>query len=77
VNDRWIIDNIDTYGDCTVQIFNRWGVKVYDQAGYNNTWEGTNQAGEPLPDGVYYYVISFKGNPRQYSGAINILRNQQ
>lgn len=77
VNDRWIIDNIDTYGDCTVQIFNRWGVKVYDQAGYNNTWEGTNQAGEPLPDGAYYYVISFKGNPRQYSGAINILRNQQ
>ncbi|KAB1065515.1 DUF2341 domain-containing protein [Salibacter halophilus] len=76
-NDRWIVQNIENYDDCTVSIYNRWGQKVYSEKGYNNNWQGTNQAGEPLPDATYYYVIWFEGSDREYKGAVTVLRNER
>ncbi|WP_230471095.1 DUF7948 domain-containing protein [Hymenobacter jejuensis] len=35
-----------------VQIFSRWGSKVFESASYQNDWNGINQ-----PDGVYYYLM--------------------
>ncbi len=39
-----------------MQIFNRWGQMVYETEDPNLNWDGTNQSGENLPDGTYYYV---------------------
>ncbi|TGE21783.1 PKD domain-containing protein [Hymenobacter aquaticus] len=36
----------------SLQIFNRWGRKVYETASYLNDWRGEN-----LADGVYYYFL--------------------
>lgn len=33
-NDTWTISNIDVYEHATVQVFDRWGNKVYEQANY-------------------------------------------
>lgn len=41
-----------------LEIYNRWGRKVYDKSNYINEWHGQNQQGGALPDGVYYYFIS-------------------
>lgn len=76
-NDEWKIRNIHNYSDCSISIYNRWGQKVYSEDGYNNTWGGTNQKGEPLPDGTYYYVIWFEGSDREYKGAVTVLRNER
>ena len=35
-----------------LQVFNRWGTKVFETAAYHNDWRGEN-----LPDGVYYYHL--------------------
>ena len=35
-----------------LQIFSRWGTKVYESAAYQNDWDGAEQ-----PDGVYYYLM--------------------
>lgn len=35
-----------------IQIFNRWGKKVYYSDNYQNTWNAEN-----LPTGIYYYLI--------------------
>jgi gliding motility-associated-like protein len=42
-----------------LQIFNRYGVKVYERANYTNQWYGQTSGGEELPDGTYYYVIDY------------------
>ncbi|UOQ72622.1 DUF7948 domain-containing protein [Hymenobacter cellulosilyticus] len=36
----------------SLQVFTRWGNKVYETAAYHNDWRGEN-----LPDGVYYYLL--------------------
>jgi len=64
-NDFWFIRGIDEYTDNSVLLFNRWGDKIREYNGYNNTdpekrWDGTNDKKEYLPDGVYYYVIKIK-----------------
>jgi len=35
-----------------LQVFSRWGNKVFEAARYRNDWDGTG-----LPDGVYYYLL--------------------
>ena len=75
VNDTWIINNIENYGKSTVFIYDRWGNEVYNKAAYDNSWNGTNNNGDLLPDGTYYFVITFDGSDIAYKGAISILRN--
>jgi gliding motility-associated-like protein len=60
-NDLWIIDGIEMLQQPHVTIFNRWGVRVWDKAGYDNNsvvWNGHDMNGTPLPDGTYYYIIT-------------------
>ncbi len=38
-----------------IQIFNRWGELVFQSMDPNINWDGTNQAGDELPVGTYYY----------------------
>ncbi|WP_187320188.1 gliding motility-associated C-terminal domain-containing protein [Hymenobacter citatus] len=35
-----------------LQIFSRWGAKVYESVAYHNDWDGGTQ-----PDGIYYYLL--------------------
>jgi gliding motility-associated-like protein len=69
-NDFFYIKNIEKYPDNSVEIYNRWGVKVYDKVGYDNnpatSFNGISQGrstiskSDGLPDGVYFYVITYK-----------------
>lgn len=61
---------IPDFPKCTVEsmeirIFNRWGSAVYKSDDYTNDWDGRNDAGVPLPDGTYYYVLSLKTSDRK------------
>ncbi len=61
VNDLWIIQNIEYYPNSVVKVFNRWGVEVFSEKGYLNTWDGVSTRGSSnnnkLPVGAYLYVI--------------------
>ncbi|MFC2102265.1 gliding motility-associated C-terminal domain-containing protein [Bacteroidota bacterium] len=63
VNDTWIITCIELHPENSVQIINRWGDRIRSFERYDNVgkvWDGTNQKGEAVPDGTYYYVLSIK-----------------
>jgi gliding motility-associated-like protein len=76
----------DTYGlsgltqgvaQMTMDIYNRWGEKVFHSEDTNKTWDGQYK-GAPAQQGVYLYVIRFT-NPKQtqwyyYNGEIHLLR---
>ncbi|BFM45348.1 hypothetical protein CFS9_39890 [Flavobacterium sp. CFS9] len=71
INDRFVIDNIDDiacYPDNSVEIYNRWGVLVFDTKNYNNTtnaFDGISRGrttisqSDGLPSGTYFYILNY------------------
>jgi gliding motility-associated-like protein len=63
VNDTFVINNIASYPNNKIEVFNRWGNSVYKKVGYDNSWDGTSNgrltldADSKLPVGTYYYLI--------------------
>ena len=56
INDRWEIPGLVDFPNAIVEIFNRWGQRVFVSIGYAAEWDGTRD-GNPLPEGTYYWVI--------------------
>jgi len=81
-NDMFDIKNIETWSTTrSVQIFNRWGNLVFEDGSYvnglGNAWEGKDQSGKKLPDGVYFYMIEVYDQPsetrKNYNGQVTIM----
>jgi gliding motility-associated-like protein len=72
-DDTWEIDNIGTYPENHVLVFNRWGNKIFETTNYSrsNEWNG-NIKGQPAPIGTYYYVITL-GNGKSFSGPLTVI----
>jgi gliding motility-associated-like protein len=70
-NETFVIKGLSDYPQTRVQIFNRWGKKIYESTDYQNDWDG-----EKYHDGVYYYVITFIDYIDPMTGTITILGKQ-
>jgi gliding motility-associated-like protein len=73
INDKWDIPNLLRYPGCSVEVFNRYGQKVFSSAGYATPWDGRYN-GQPLPVATYYYVIILKNGFQPISGSITIIK---
>jgi gliding motility-associated-like protein len=73
VNDVWAINALNDFPDCTVAVYNRYGILVYQSRGYPKPWDGTFN-GKPLPTGTYYYCINTNAHMQQMAGSVTILR---
>ena len=86
-NDVFVIRNIELFPDNTVEIYNRWGILVYEVSSYNPA-EGRAFVGisegrvtvsqtSELPVGTYFYVVKYRnsaGNNKERSGYLYINR---
>ena len=72
-NDLWQIRNIKFHPDSRLEIFNRWGTKLYESIGYDNDWNGLYN-GKDLPVDTYFYVIQVGDDKKPYKGPISIIR---
>lgn len=57
INDGFIVKNLEDFDGVHLQIFNRWGVLVYEDEDYQNNWTGKDAKGNDLTEGVYTYVV--------------------
>jgi gliding motility-associated-like protein len=73
INDTWNIKYLDSYTDCTVQVFSRWGERVFASTGYPTAWGGRYN-GKDVPSGVYYYVIDPKHGRSPLAGWVTVIR---
>jgi gliding motility-associated-like protein len=73
VNDKWTIKYIENYPNCTIDIFHRWGGKVFSSVGYGVQWDGRSK-GTDLPPGTYYYIINLKNGLSPMAGWVAILK---
>jgi len=56
VNDVWYIPN-SGMKEFNVEIFDRWGAKVFETTADEVRWDGHSRSGHMLTDGTYYYVL--------------------
>ncbi|WJS93767.1 gliding motility-associated C-terminal domain-containing protein [Flavobacterium johnsoniae] len=68
-NDFFQIDGITNFPNNRLQIYNRWGIKVFETTGYgidNNLFYGysegraTIKKSSILPDGTYFYILNYE-----------------
>jgi gliding motility-associated-like protein len=86
LNDVFVIRGIHRFPNNTLEIFNRWGVKVYGVEGYGQDdkfFRGISEGrvtidrGERLPVGTYYYVLNYvndEGKSKRLAGPLYINR---
>lgn len=63
--------------DFNITIYDRWGKLLYESDNMGFAWSGTGVDGQPLPEGVYPFVINaidFLGRPVKTSGTITLYR---
>ncbi|TWF32681.1 gliding motility-associated-like protein [Chitinophaga polysaccharea] len=73
INDTWIITNLADYAESTVEVFNRYGERIYRSTGYNVPWDGRFK-GNVLPMATYYYVIRLRAGMAPITGYVTIIR---
>ena len=56
-NDYLILKESDLVGRMELIIFDRRGAQVYKNTNYDNSWNGIDYKGKPIPDDTYFYVI--------------------
>lgn len=74
-NDQWFIDNADFFSQRKLEVFNRYGNRVWRTNNYDNVsdfFAGNHNNGGTLPDGTYYYVAEFDNSI--FRGWIEIVR---
>ena len=85
-NNVFTIRNIEKYPNNTLEIYNRWGVLVYEACGYgqgNKFFKGESEGrvtistAQQLPEETYYYVLKYvksDGTVKQRTGYLYINR---
>jgi len=61
------------YPDCTIEVYDRWGVMIFKSKGYSKPWDGRHN-GYSLPANSYHYIIDFNNGGRISSGQITIIK---
>jgi gliding motility-associated-like protein len=74
VNDIWNLEQAFLYSNTEITIWGRFGNKVYESIGYNDPWDGKNESGNDVPDGVYFYHIELGNGYDPIKGTVTILR---
>jgi gliding motility-associated-like protein len=73
VNDFWNVKYLESYPNNKVDVYNRFGERVYSSIGYSVPWDGRYN-GSYLPPGTYYYIIDPKNGREVIAGNVTIIR---
>ncbi|MBI1837838.1 MAG: gliding motility-associated C-terminal domain-containing protein [Flavobacteriia bacterium] len=75
-NETFEILYIEKYKDNKLQIFDRWGQKVFETIGYDyeKAWDGKDRSGD-FAEGVYYYHLELNDVDHQvFNGSITVIK---
>jgi len=73
-NDEWLIPGIELFPGAEMEIFDRWGGRIFkSDIGYTKPWDG-NSKGKDLPMGTYYYIIDLKNGHAKIKGDVVLIR---
>lgn len=76
VNDVFRVPDLAVFPNNSIKVYNRWGGLVYEVNQYQQDWGGTDENGELLPDGTYFYVIDLGIGQEAQVGYVYITSNR-
>lgn len=77
INDLLVFKNLEYYPNTKLQVYDRWGVLVYENGNYLNDWNGKkNGSGTECVDGTYYYVLGGINLRDTVTGFVQIIRGK-
>lgn len=74
-NDLFTITNLELFPENELNVVDRFGKLLYRKKGYNNDWNGYYN-GAPLPEGTYYYTITYSRSEKPMTGFITLIRGR-
>ncbi|MBC7696056.1 MAG: gliding motility-associated C-terminal domain-containing protein [Burkholderiales bacterium] len=63
--------------EISLQVFSRWGQKLYEFAGPKASWDGLTPQGGQVPEGTYFYFVKASGfddTKIEKNGTVNLFR---
>lgn len=72
-NDYWVISGLFNYPTAEVQVYDRFGKKLFEFNGNELGWDGTYM-GRPLPSDTYWYAIRLEVGLHSITGHVTIKR---
>lgn len=58
MNDYMMVVGLDELASYRLEVFSRWGTRVFESSDYANDWDGSWDDGD-LPDGPHFYVVTY------------------
>lgn len=75
INDNFVVGNIEEYPGTALEIWDRWGNRIYQNGSYDNSFSLQAQGKDT---GVYYYLVTFgpnfSGDNRTQSGFFQLFK---
>lgn len=75
-NDVFFI-TAEGYKELHLEIYDRWGLKLWEVTGLNPSWDGRTTAGLEVTDGTYYYIlrgVDFKNTTMEKTGYLSVVK---
>gem|GEM_PF-1608101 len=80
VNDTWMIENISIYDEITIEIFNRWGDRMFVYSGtglgyadMSRQWDGTYN-GNDVPLGSFVFILNIIDIKEVIHGVVTVVK---
>lgn len=71
INDRFLV-NYTGSQPFQLEVFDRWGVKMYSGKDKYEGWTGMTTDGGAAPEGIYYYTVQV--GDREFTGSLTLAR---
>ena len=78
MNDIWNLEDAFLFSDSEIRVYGRYGKLLFEKVAGQayEPWDGTNEKGNDVPDGVYFYSIEIGHGFDPIKGTVTILRRR-
>ena len=76
LNDFFLPITVGVFTTFQIEIYDRWGLKMWQSSDPDFHWPGVNMSGNKCPDGTYYYVINttYQNKGQEWHGFVTLIR---